>query len=391
MTIDYNVETDRSNNHSTKWSELNRLYSREDLLPMWVADMDIKCAPEIVEALQEKASQAIFGYVYRPKSYFQAAIDWTEKKFMYSMDYESMAHCSGVVPSMSYCIQLFTKPGDKVVIQSPVYYPFYSIINGAGREVCESPLDWDAENKKFIMDFDDFEKKCSDPKVTAFLLCSPHNPGMRVWTRDELSKMALICLRHNVRIFSDEIWRDFVHPGHKHIPIASLDKDVEQITITGFSSSKAFNLAGLQASYLTLPNPKDHKVYTDFLDYQLLKRNNAFSVVATEVAYTKCGYWLDGLLEHVEGNIAYLSEYVRANIPGVEPIVPEATYLMMLDCRALGLSNEELDRRIEDVARVALDHGHWFGEATAGYERINLGCPRAMVEKAAEGLKRALA
>ncbi|MFW5489639.1 MAG: MalY/PatB family protein [Desulfovibrio sp.] len=391
MHIDYNIETDRRNNHSTKWSEMDRLYSRDDLLPMWVADMDIKCAPEIVEALQEKASQAIYGYVYRPKSYFQSAIDWTEKKFGYKMDYESMAHCSGVVPSMSYCIQLFTQPGDQVIIQSPVYYPFYSIINGAGREVCESPLQWDEANEKFVMDFEDFEKKCSSPKATAFLLCSPHNPAMRVWTQDELSKMADICLRHNVRIFTDEIWRDFIHTGHKHIPIASLGQDVEQITITGFSPSKAFNLAGLQASYVALPNKEDHKKYMNFLDYQLLKRNNAFSVVATEVAYAKCGYWLDGLIEHVEGNVKYIADFVRENIPGVKPIIPEATYLMMFDCRSLGLGNEELAQRIEDIARLALDHGHWFGKASAGYERINLGCPRATVEKAAEGLKRALA
>ncbi|NDV19474.1 putative C-S lyase [Pseudodesulfovibrio sp. JC047] len=390
MPIDFTVEIDRRNAHSTKWSEMGGTFSRDDLLPMWVADMDLRCAPEIVEVLKEKAEHGIYGYVYRPDSYFQAAIDWTKERFGYAMTYESMAHCSGVVPSMSYCIQLFTQPGDKIVIQSPVYYPFYEIINGCGREVCESPLVWDQESSRFVMDFDDFEKQCSDPKVTAFLLCSPHNPAMRVWTRDELTRMAEICLRHDVTIFSDEIWRDFVHTGHTHIPMASLDKDVEAITITGFSPSKGFNLAGVQASYLHLPTKEQQDAYMNFVSYQLLKRNNAFSVVATETAYAKCGYWLDELLVHVAGNMKYLTDFVRENIPNVDLLTSEATYLMMLDCRKLGLSDEELSHRIEDVARVALDHGHWFGPAFAGYERINLGCPRSMVEKAANGLKKAL-
>ncbi len=390
MPINFNEEIDRSKNHSTKWSEMGDIFTRDDLLPVWIGDMDLKCAPEIIKALEEKAAEGIYGYVYRPQSYFQAAIDWTKDKFNQDLPYDTLAHCSGVVPSMSFCIQLFTNPGDKVLIQSPVYYPFYMIIRGTGREVAESPLTWDAVNKKFVMDFEDFEEKCKDPKVTSFLLCSPHNPAFRVWTEQELSQMAEICLKYNVRIFADEIWRDFVLPGHRHTPISALSKDVENITITGFSPSKAFNLAGLQASYLVLPNKEEHEKYDNFLNYQFLTRNNAFSIVGTEVAYAKCGYWLEELLVHIKGNIDYLYSYVCDNIKEAEPVMPEVGYLFMVDCRKSGLTEKELISRLEDTGGLAVDHGHWFGKAGSGYARINLGCSRPVVEEIAKRLKKAL-
>ncbi len=381
MKYNFNEKVDRSKNHAAKWEEMDKKFGSNDLLPMWIADMDIKTAPAIVDAIKEKAEQAIFGYVYRPESYYQTAANWIEKKFDYKIDPKTLIHSPGVVPSMCMLVKAMTKEDEKVLIQTPVYPPFAESVKTGKRTLVTNELVKD-ENGYYTIDFEDLEKKLSDEKVTLFIICSPHNPVGRVWKREELQKMADLCLKYNVRILADEIWRDLVLPGFKHIPVASLSKDIEDITITLFSPTKTFNIAGLQASFATFPREEEWKAFDAFLGEMDIKRNNPFSLVAFEAAYTKGEEWLEELLAHFDGNCQYVVDFVKERIPEIKVAKPEGTYLMWLDFNGLGLSKEELTNLLLKEAKVAMNDGATFGENGKGFARLNIACPRYMVEDA---------
>ena len=384
MKYNFNEKIDRSNNHSAKWEEIGNKFISNDLWPMWIADMDLKTAPVIIDAMREKLEQGIFGYVYRPASYYQSAADWIERRFDYKIDPKTLINSPGVVPTLSILVRLMTKADEKVLIQSPVYYPFSAVVRENERELVVNSLVKD-ETGYYTIDFEDFEKKVSDEKVTLFIMCSPHNPVGRVWKREELQKMSELCLKYNVRVIADEIWRDIIMPGHKHIPAASLSKEIEHNTITCFSPTKTFNIAGLQASFATLPREEEWKMLDEELGRLDVKRNSPFSLVGFEAAYTKGEEWLEELLIHLDGNMDYVVNFVKERIPEVKVRKSEGTYLMWLDFSGLGMTKEELSMFMQKEAKIALDDGFWFGENGAGFERMNIACPRYMVE---EGMNR---
>lgn len=384
MKYNFNEKIDRSNNHSAKWEEMGNKFISNDLWPMWIADMDLKTAPVIIDAMREKLEQGIFGYVYRPASYYQSAADWIERRFDYKIDPKTLINSPGVVPTLSILVRLMTKADEKVLIQSPVYYPFSSVVKENGRELVVNELVKD-EAGYYTIDFEDFEKKVSDEKVKLFIMCSPHNPVGRVWKREELQKMSELCLKYNVRVIADEIWRDIIMPEHKHIPAASLSKEIEHNTITCFSPTKTFNIAGLQASFATLPREEEWKMLDEELGRLDVKRNSPFSLVGFEAAYTKGEEWLEELLIHLDGNMDYVVNFVKERIPEVKVRKSEGTYLMWLDFSGLGMTKEELSMFMQKEAKIALDDGFWFGENGAGFERMNIACPRYMVE---EGMNR---
>ncbi len=384
MKYNFNEKIDRSNNHSAKWEEMGNKFISNDLWPMWIADMDLKTAPVIIDAMREKLEQGIFGYVYRPASYYQSAADWIERRFDYKIDPKTLINSPGVVPTLSILVRLMTKADEKVLIQSPVYYPFSAVVRENERELVVNELVKD-ETGYYTIDFEDFEKKVSDEKVTLFIMCSPHNPVGRVWKREELQKMSELCLKYNVRVIADEIWRDIIMPGHKHIPAASLSKEIEHNTITCFSPTKTFNIAGLQASFATLPREEEWKMLDEELGRLDVKRNSPFSLVGFEAAYTKGEEWLEELLIHLDGNMDYVVNFVKERIPEVKVRKSEGTYLMWLDFSGLGMTKEELSMFMQKEAKIALDDGFWFGENGAGFERMNIACPRYMVE---EGMNR---
>ena len=389
MKYNFNERIDRSENHSAKWAEMGMKFGRNDLTPMWVADMDIKTAPEILEAMRNKLEQEIFGYVYRPDSYYESAVNWLKKRFGYEISPATLIHSPGVVPSMSILVKMLTKETDKILIQSPVYPPFASSVKDNGRTLVENNLVKD-ENGYYTVDFEDLEKKLSCEDVTLFILCNPHNPVGRVWKKDELEKMGELCRKYNVRILADEIWRDLIMSGHKHIPMASLSKEIEDITITLFSPTKSFNLAGLQASFATFPRAEERKEFDDILGKMDVKRNNPFSLVAFEAAYEKCENWLEQLIEHIDGNMQYVIDFINEKLPMIKTAKPEGTYLMWLDFNGVGIPQDKIQDFLINEAKVAMNDGATFGENGKGFFRMNVACPRYMVEEAVEKIEKAI-
>lgn len=389
MKYNFNERIDRSENHSAKWAEMEMKFGRNDLIPMWVADMDIKAAPEIVESMKKKVEQEIFGYVYRPDSYYKTATEWLKKRFGYEISPSSLIHSPGVVPSMSILVKMLTKNSDKILIQTPVYPPFASAVKDNGRELVENPLVKD-EKGYYTIDFEDLEKKLSLDEVKLFILCNPHNPVGRVWKKEELLKMGELCKKYNVRILADEIWRDLIMPGYKHTPMASLSKDIEDITITLFSPTKSFNLAGLQASFATFPRAEERKEFDNILGQMDVKRNNPFSLVAFETAYEKCEDWLEELILHIDGNMQYVVDFIAEKLPEIKVVKPEGTYLMWLDFNGTKIPQDKIQEFLINEAKVAMNDGGSFGSNGKGFARMNVACPRYMVKEAMERIEKAL-
>ena len=389
MKYNFNERIDRSENHSAKWAEMEMKFGRSDLIPMWVADMDIKAAPEIVESMKKKVEQEIFGYVYRPDSYYKTATEWLKKRFGYEISPSSLIHSPGVVPSMSILVKMLTKTTDKILIQTPVYPPFASAVKDNGRELVENQLIKD-EKGYYTIDFEDLEKKLSLDEVKLFILCNPHNPVGRVWKKEELLKMGELCKKYNVRILADEIWRDLIMPGYKHTSMASLSKGIEDITITLFSPTKSFNLAGLQASFATFPRVEERKEFDSILGQMDVKRNNPFSLVAFETAYEKCEDWLEELILHIDGNMQYVVDFIAEKLPEIKVVKPEGTYLMWLDFNGTKISQDKIQEFLINKAKVAMNDGGSFGSNGKGFARMNVACPRYMVEEAMERIEKAL-
>ena len=389
MKFNFNEKVDRSKNHAAKWEEMGAKFGSNDLLPMWVADMDIKTAPEIVEAIKEKADQAIFGYVYRPASYYETAAAWCEKRFGYKIDPKTLIHSPGVVPSMNMLVKMLTKEDEKVLIQIPVYPPFAASVKTGKRTLVTNELVKD-ENGYYTIDFEDLEKKLSDEKVTLMILCNPHNPVGRVWKKEELQKIGDLCVKYNVRILADEIWRDLVLPGYTHTPIASLSREIENITITCFSPTKTFNIAGLQASFAVFPREEEWKAFDNELGEMDIKRNNPFSLVGFEAAYNHGEEWLSELLAHLDGNAQYVVDFVKERLPEIKTVKPEGTYLMWLDFNGLNITPEEITEMLIKDAKVAMNDGASFGANGKGFARMNIACPRYMVEDAMARIEKAV-
>lgn len=382
MDFKFDKIIDRTNNFSAKWSEMNKNFGTNDLLPMWVADMDFLTAPCIMEALKDRLDQGIFGYTTRPSSYNESIANWLDNRFSWKIKKEWLMFSPAVVPSISLLIQNLTNKNDKIMIQEPVYSPFHNIVKMNERELIISPL-MKLENGNYIMDYDDIESKIKDVKI--FILCNPHNPVGRVWTREELIKLGNICLKNNVLVISDEIHSDIIFKNHKHTPFASISKDFEQNTITCMAPTKTFNLAGLQSSFVVIPNTSYYNILDNAFSKLDIKRNNAFSLVATEAAYNYGEDWLDSLLNYLEDNVDFAIEYINTYIPQLKVNKPEGTYLLWVDFSSLNIDEDTLKNALINIGKVALNSGSSFGIGGQGHYRINLACPRSMV---LEALKR---
>lgn len=386
MKYDFDQVIDRSGNRASKYDERVMKFGTDKVIPLWVADMDFKTAQPIIDACVKKAEEGIWGYTSRPASYFEAVKGWEKRRNNWDVDTSLMSWSLGVVPALSVLVKIFSHTGDKVMIQTPVYSEFYDVTEAWEREVVENKLV--EENGTWHIDFEDFEKKAREVKI--FLLCSPHNPLGIVWSREDLQRMADICIANDVLLVSDEIHSDLIFHGRKHIPTATLSPEIASKVISCVSATKTFNLAGLQASTTIFPNLEMKKKFDRFWMNMDIHRNNAFSSVAMEAAYNEGEEWLEQLLEYISGNFDYIKEYCDKYIPKIKPSVPDATYLVWLDCRELGMDNEQLRSFMIEKAGLGLNEGYTFGRSLSGYMRLNAACPRSVLEQAMKQLKEAV-
>ncbi len=386
MKYDFDQVIDRTNNRSSKYDERIKKFGTMDVIPLWVADMDFKTAQPIIDAVKAKAEEGIWGYTSRPDSYFEAICNWQERRNGWKIDRSLVSWALGVVPAMAAILQVFTDPGDKVLIQTPVYSEFYDITEALGREVVENQLA--EKDGAWSIDWEDFEEKVKEVKI--FLLCSPHNPLGIVWTPEQLKRMAEICMANHVLLVSDEIHSDLIFHGKKHTPTAVVSDEIGKYVISCISGTKTFNLAGLQASTTVFPNAEMKARYDKFWSSMDIHRNNAFSSVAMEAAFNEGEEWLEQLLVYIDGNFQFVKEYCEKHIPQIKVNVPDATYLMWLDCRELGMSNEELKTFMIEKAKIGLNEGYTFGRSLTGYMRLNAACPRSILEKAMKQLEEAV-
>ena len=386
MKYDFDQVIDRSGNRASKYDERVMKFGTDKVIPLWVADMDFKTAQPIIDACVKKAEEGIWGYTSRPASYFEAVKGWEKRRNNWDVDTSLMSWSLGVVPALSVLVKIFSHTGDKVMIQTPVYSEFYDVTEAWEREVVENKLV--EENGTWHIDFEDFEKKAKEVKI--FLLCSPHNPLGIVWSREDLQRMADICIANDVLLVSDEIHSDLIFHGKKHIPTATLSPEIAGKVISCVSATKTFNLAGLQASTTIFPNLDMKKKFDRFWMNMDIHRNNAFSSVAMEAAYNEGEEWLEQLLEYISGNFDYIKEYCDKYIPKIKPSVPDATYLVWLDCRELGMDNEQLRSFMIEKAGLGLNEGYTFGRSLSGYMRLNAACPRSVLEQAMKQLKEAV-
>lgn len=386
MKYDFDEIIDRSNNRASKYDERAKKFGTNDVIPLWVADMDFRTAQPIIDACKKKAEEGIWGYTSRPDSYFEAVREWEWRRNQWDIDISLMSWSLGVVPAMSAIIKIFSQTGDKILIQTPVYSEFYDITEAWDRVVVENQLV--EENGKWHIDFADFEKKAKECKL--FLLCSPHNPLGIVWEAEELKRMAEICIANDVLLVSDEIHSDLIFHGKKHTPTAKISKTIADHVITCVSATKTFNLAGLQASANIFPNKEMKQQFDRFWMNMDIHRNNAFSSVAMEAAYREGEEWLTQLLAYLSGNFDFIRNYFAENIPKIKPNIPDATYLVWLDCRDLNMGNEELRDFMIQKAGLGFNEGCSFGRSLSGYMRLNAACPRSVLAQALKQLKEAV-
>ncbi|NFI06466.1 putative C-S lyase [Clostridium botulinum] len=386
MKYDFDEIIDRSNNRAAKYDERVKKFGTSEVIPLWIADMDFRTAQPIIDACKRKAEEGVWGYTSRPDSYFKAVQEWEKRRNQWDVDVSLMSWSLGVVPALSAIVKIFSHTGDKILIQTPVYSEFYDITEAWGRAVVENQLI--EKDGKWYVDFEDFEKKAKECKI--FLLCNPHNPLGIVWEPEELKRMAEICIANDVLLVSDEIHSDLIFHGKKHTPTATLSKEISKKIITCVSATKTFNLAGLQASTTIFPNEQMKQKFDGFWMNMDIQRNNAFSSVAMEAAYNEGEEWLTQLLAYVSENFDFIKKYFDENIPKIKPNVPDATYLVWLDCRELDMSNEELRDFMIHKAGLGLNEGCSFGRSLSGYMRLNAACPRSVLEQALKQLKEAI-
>jgi len=399
MKYNFDREINRKDSQSIKWEYVpneehtgidptNQFFGEDRMLPMWVADMDFPVPQPVIEAMKKRVEHGIFGYTWPADSYFQAVEDWFRKRHNWEINREWIVTTTGVIPGLKAMIGAFTEPGDKVLIQPPVYHPFYHAVVNYDRILEFNPLIY--ENNAYTMDFADLEKKVKDPLVKMVILCNPHNPIARVWNKEELTQFGEICLENDVLIISDEIHCDLLFKGVEFTPFASIREDFAQNAIICTAGSKTFNLAGLHHSNILIPNPDVRQQLIMALNAKSTIGNNLFGMVALEAAYTEGEEWLDQVLDYLDDNRQYLEDYIAEHIPQIKVIKPMGTYLIWLDCRALGLDKDALEKFIREEARLYLDEGYIFGPEGEGFERVNIACPRSILADALERIKGAV-
>ena len=387
MIYNFDEAPMRENTDCLKYDKREEVFGKADVIPMWIADMDFATPPFIIEALRERLNHEILGYSFRPDSYSESFINWVAALHGWNIQREWIEFSPGVVPALNLCTHAYTSPGDEIIIQPPVYPPFYGAVSDHGRRLVFNPLTETDEG--YIMDFEDLCRVIT-PKTKMLILSNPHNPVGRVWPRHELSELADICHEKGIIILSDEIHSDLTLPGVKHVPLASVSERAAAVTVTCMAPSKTFNLAGLSTSSIIISDPELMKKYRTTLVGLHLHLGNIFGNVASEAAYTGGRDWLDQLMQYVEGNVDLVMNFCRDRLPVIRPLGPEATYMIWLDCRAMGMTGTELNRFFVDHAGVGLNEGSRFGPGGEGFMRMNLACPRATVQKALEQIENAI-
>ncbi len=379
MQYNFDEIIPRRGTNCVKWDSMES----DDVLPMWVADMDFHTAPAIVKALQQRVAHGIFGYTHVPDAYYEAVTNWFARRHQWQIQREWMIYIPGVVPALSAIIKALTVPGDKVLIQTPVYNCFFSSIRNNGCEIVTNPLL--NANNTFTVNYDELEKKASDPKVKAMILCNPHNPAGRVWTREELTRIGEICIRHGVTVIADEIHCELVMPGHTYTPFASLSEEFLHHSVTCLSPSKAFNIAGLQIANIVCADAGMRAKIDKAVNINEVCDVNPFGVIGTIAAYNEGEEWLLQLLDYLHRNYMYMKTFCTERLPQFPISTLEGTYLVWMDCRALHMPSEELEQVLTREANLRLNAGTMYGAEGEGFMRWNIACPQSVLS---EGLKR---
>lgn len=388
MTFHFDQEIDRKGTNSVKWEMEPEDYDEQvnpdagRLLPLWVADMDFAAPPAVVDALVKRAEHGLFGYSIPTDSYYEAVIEWHKKRYGRIIQKEWIVLTPGVVPALNMIVQSFIQPGDKVLIQRPVYYPFFSAIENHGGEIVSNSLVY--ENGRYTMDFADLAQKAADPAVKLAILCSPHNPVGRVWTHDELLQFGQICLENDVLVIADEIHCDLIMPGHSFTSFASISEEFEQKSIVCTAPSKTFNLAGLHTSNIIIPDEAMRQKVTQTMEKHRMPGANPFGLAATEAAYKDGEAWLTAVIDYIADNYAFMESYLAEHLPQLRPIPLEGTYLLWIDCHGLELDPAARHQLLLNEAHIFLDAGEWFGPEGEMFERVNLACPRSVLQEMLE-------
>lgn len=386
--LDFDTVVDRRNTYSLKYDFAKRRNMPEDSMPLWVADMDFKVSSYIQEAILKQTEHGIFGYSEVQEDYFEAVKQWMSRHYDWQVDGKWLIKTPGIVYALAMAVQAFTKEGEGVLIQQPVYYPFSEVIVDNGRKLVSNTLVQD-ESGRYGIDFADFEEKIVTENVKLFFLCNPHNPVGRVWSEEELKRLGDICYRHHVIVVSDEIHADFVFRGKHHV-FANLAEKHKEISVVATSPSKTFNIAGLQVSNIFIPNPELKRKFRKQIDASGYSQLNVMGLVATKAAYEHGEEWYEAMYKYVSENIAYTKRFIEEKLPDIKLVETEGTYLLWLDFRKLGLSESELEDLLIKKAKLWLDSGRIFGTAGKGFQRINVACPRKTLTEALTRLETAI-
>lgn len=390
MKYNFDQSINRFNTASLKWDGAHTFLgeSAKGAIPMWVADMDFSAPQEVIDALKARAEHGIFGYPMLTDSYYEAVSGWMKRRYDWTVEREWIYYSPGLVGALNYIVQAFTEKGDSILIQSPVYYPFTNCVINNDRNLVLNCLKF--ENDRYTMDYEDLDKKIADNNVKMLILCNPHNPVGRVWTKEELIKLGEICLKHKVLVISDEIHGDLTFKGFTTTAFAGISEEFAQNTIVCTAASKTFNLAGLQTSNIIIPNKELGQTFSNHMKRLHLVRPNIFGQVATEAAYTYGEEWLEEVRDYLQQNLDYLTQFIDSKIDKIKVIKPEGTYLIWLDCSGLGMSIEELKLFMLEQAKVALDDGYLFGPGGENFTRMNIACSRDTLKDALTRIEQAV-
>lgn len=384
---DFDQIIDRSNTNSVKTDAVERVFGNKDVIPLWVADMDFLSPPEITEGLKKRVEHGIFGYTEPNERYFTSIINWLGNRHRWSVSKETISFVPGVVKGFAFAIDVFTKDNDKIIIQPPVYPPFKGTTEDLNREIVTNPLVF--ENGQYKMDFDNL-REVAKAGSKMLILCNPQNPSGRIWTKEELSELAEICYDNNILVVSDEIHADLVLPGNMHVPFATVSEKAAQNNITLMAPSKTFNIAGIVSSFAVVENVEIRKKYFGYLLARQLNEGTIFGYLAAQYAYEYGEEWLNQAIEYIQKNIDFVDEFLQKNIPKIKVVMPEASFLIWLDCRELNLSQPELESFFIHKAKLGLNSGTMFGKEGEGFMRLNVGCSLITLEKALDNLKKAV-
>ena len=378
MNYDFNQVIDRTGSDAIKLDGMKGIWGRTDLIPLWVADMDFPTPSFVLDALKNRCEHPILGYTCKSESYYQAIINWVDQRYGMKISAENLNFVPGIVAGLGMAINCFTEPGDKIMIMPPVYGPFFWLNSRNGREIVECPLV--LEEGRYRMNFEYLRDHIENVRV--LILCNPHNPGGVVWKSEELKELAEICAENNVLVFSDEIHADLTLPPHKHLPFAMVSNKARNNSVTFMAPSKAFNMPGLAASHAIIFNKGLRKQFETYLEAGELGAGHLFAFEGVKAAYTHGTEWLDQCLAYIQSNIDYVDEFLKAHTPKIKAMCPQASYLVWLDCRELGLDQKALNNFFVDGAGLALNDGESFGSQGKGFMRLNVGTPRVILEKA---------